>query len=194
MIQTIIDQLTGTHMARTLISAMEREFEDFAGNRQRYIKAMEFLRGELGDAATQEQTAIEQQAASALLFSAMLGLKANLDNFIDPVARNFLDTTPEIYLREATARKLPVYERAEKARSLFYATLTPTQQTIYEDVLTYTTHLETVLPKLAHYYGYMLGNQLLPLVVPGYHPDTVLTFRYRAMLHDYFGKSFLQDI
>ena len=49
------------------------------------------------------------------------------------------------------------------------------------------SHLETVGPKLAHYYGYVLGNQLFPHVIPGYVADPQLTLRYRHTLEAYFG-------
>lgn len=187
--QTILNQLTGSHIVEALVKVMVEKFEDFSADRQQYIAAMDMLRKELGDAATDEMNAIERQSASDLLFSGLLGLKANLDNFIDPVARSFLDVDPEVYLREETAHRLPEYERAQEVRNRFYASLSPLQQRTYENVITYTSHLETVGPKLAHYYGYLLGNELLPRVVPGYHSDMVQTSQYTAMLTKYFGKS-----
>ena len=73
-------------------------------------------------------------------------------------------------------------------------TLTEKQKETYEAVNTYTSHLETVGPKLAHYYGYLLGNELLPWVIPGYHADSVLTIRYTDMLRQYFGEFFFDDM
>ncbi len=189
--KTILEHLTGHHIVETFVQWMAEESEAFATDHQRYTKAMDVLQKESGDRAKDEIDAIEQQCASDLLFSVFLGLKANLDNFIDPVARNFLDVDFEVYLREETAHRLPQYECAQKIRNQFYSLLTPAQKEIYEDVITYTSHLETVGPKLAHYFGYILGNELLPRVVPGYHSDMVLTIKYNSMLEDYFGKHFL---
>lgn len=189
--KTIFEDLTEHNIVETFVQWMAKEHEDFAEDHQRYVDATAALRQELGDAVTDEIDAIEQQCASDLLFSGLLGLKANLDNFIDPVARNFLEVDFEIYLREETAHRLPDYEQAQKARNRFYSLLTPAQKGIYEDVITYNSHLETVGPKLAHYFGYILGNELLPRVVPGYHSDMVLTIKYNTMLEDYFGKHFL---
>lgn len=189
--KTILEHLTGHHTVETFVQWMAEESEDFAADYQRYIDAIDALRKELGDAVTDEIDAIEQQFSSSLLFSGFLGLKANLDNFIDPVARNFLDVDFEVYLREETAHRLPEYGGAQKVRDRFYSQLTSAQKETYTDVITYTSHLETVGPKLAHYYGYILGNELLPKVVPGYHVDSVLTVKYNTMLGDYFGKHFL---
>ncbi len=189
--KTILENLTEHHLAEAFVQWMAKENGDFAIDYQRYMDAMDALRQELGDVVTDEIDAIEQQCASDLLFSGLLGLKANLDNFIDPVARNFLEVDFEVYLREETARRLPYYEQAQKVRNRFYSLLTPAQKGIYENVIAYISHLETVGPKLAHYFGYILGNKLLPRVVPGYHSDMVLTMRYNTMLADYFGGIFL---
>lgn len=189
--KTILENLTEHHVVETFVQWMAKENEDFAVDYHRYTEAMDVLQKELGDHVKDEMDAIEQQCASDLLFSGFLGLKANLDNFIDPVARNFLDVDFEAYLREDTAHRLPEYERAQKIRDRFYSLLTPAQKETYEAVITYSSHLETVGPKLAHYFGYILGNQLLPRVVPGYHSDMVLTIKYNSMLEDYLGKHFL---
>lgn len=191
MSKTILEKLTGHDMAEAFVQWMAEKNEDFAADHQRYLAAIDALRQELGDAVTDEIAAIEQQCASDLLFSGLLGLKANLDHFTDPVARNFLDVDFEVYLREETAHRLPGYERAQKVRDRFYSQLTPGQKETYAHVITYSSHLETVGPKLAHYFGYLLGNELLPRVVPGYHADPVLTVRYNTMLEHYFGKQFL---
>lgn len=188
---TIREQLTSHHIVEAFVQWMAKEYEDFAADHQRYMDAIASLQQELGDAAIEEIDAIERQCASDLLFSGLLGLKANLDNFVDPVARNFLDVDFEVYLREETAHRLPDYEQAQKVRDWFYSKLTPAQKEIYEDVITYTSHLETVGPKLAHYFGYILGNTLFPRTVPGYHSDLALTIQYKNMLGDYFGKHFL---
>ncbi len=189
--KTILESLTGQRAAEAFVQWLAKENKDFAADQQKYLAAIEALRMELGDAVADEAAAIAQQCASDLLFSGLLGLKANLDNFINPVARNFLDVDFGVYLREETAHRLPEYERAQRVRDHFYSLLTPEQKEIYENVITYTSHLETVGPKLAHYYGYMLGNELLPQVVPGYHPDSSLTLRYQIMLENYFGKQCL---
>lgn len=190
----VLENLTGHQMVEAFVQWMVKEQADFSEDYQRYTSAIDLLRKELGDAVTWEIEAIEQQCASDLLFSGLLGLKANLDNFIDPVARSFLDVDFEVYLREETAHRLPEYERAQKVRNRFYSLLTPAQKEIYGDVNTYDSHLKTVAPKLAHYFGYMLGNQLLPRVVPGYHADPVLTLRYTAMLEDYLGRNLIETI
>lgn len=189
--KTIREHLTSHSIAQAFIQWLKEESEEFAADHKRYIDAMKTLGEELGEAVTDEINAIEQQCASDLLFSGFLGLKANLDHFINPVARSFLDVDFEVFLREEIAHRLPDYEQAQKKQERFYSRLTSAQREIYEDVSTYTSHLETVGPKLAHYFGYLLGNELLPRIIPGYCADSVLTIKYNAILEKYMGKHFL---
>jgi len=189
LVEKLSEQLTGNGLADMLVAEMEGCFEEFAQARERYLEVMAVLRQELGEAAVSgEMDAIDQQAASTFAFSGFLGLKANLDNFINPVSRDFLEVDPETYLREETARRLPAYTQAQQARNHFYTQLSAEQQTLYEAVIDYVSYLETVGPKLAHFCGYILGNDLLPRLIPGYHPDLAQTARYRMLLQQYVGE------
>lgn len=191
--QTAMDQLTGKGIVDALIAVMIESFEDFAQDRKQYLKTMYALEQELGKEVSpcvqEDMDAIDRQTASDLLFSGLLGFKANLDHYIDPVARSFLDVDFEVFLREEVAHSLPEYKHAQQIRDRFYALLSPEQKDRYADAITYATHLETTGPKLAHYYGYLLGNEILPRVVPGYHVDTTQTEQYGRMLGQYLGKA-----
>lgn len=188
--QDVVEQLTGDRIVDALIQTMSEKFEDFSEAKTRYEDAMCILKSELGadtvPSVEDDEDAIQKQIASDLFFSGILGLKANLDHFINPIAQNFLDVDTETYLRENTAHRLPEYEKAQQVHNRFYAQLSSEQRKVYEDAITYISHLETTGPKLAHYYGYLLGNELLPRIVPGYHSDDVLTIKYRMMLRDFF--------
>ena len=185
--KAIWEHLTGKHITEVFIDLMGEMFGDFSQVRNGYLTAMEKLKKTQADRCLAEMNAIDNQLQSLVLFSGMLGLKANLDYFKDPIAHNFLDVDSEVYLREETAHQLPAYAKAQQARDAFFARLSSEEQKIYDAVTEYTCYLETVAPKLAHYYGYMLGNELLPQVIPGYHPDTLQTTRYEATLSQYWG-------
>lgn len=174
-------------MVKTLEKLMAEQLPDFAQAQRQYTDAMAVLEKELGTAAVKtEAEAIAGQMGAMLLFCGALGWKANLDHFLDPVSKNFLDADPGTYLREPMARSLPEYRKAAAIRARFSASLSPKQREIYEDVADYVAYLETAGPKLTHYYGYMLGNEFLPRIVPGYYPDTAQTLAYRASLRNYF--------
>ena len=189
-VNTFFEKISYKEMVATLVDTISINSEEFVAEQTNFNETISLLKTEL-DPNTSPSVddvvdAIYQQIGSSLLFSCFLGFKANLDHFIDPVSRTFLDVDPEIYLRENIARQLPDYRNAQHDSELFYATLSPAQKGKYEeDIITYICHLETVGPKLAHYYGFLLGNQLFPHVVPGYVADTQLTLLYRYTLEEY---------
>lgn len=189
--QAVMERLAGKGIVRELEAYLEQTFEDFSDVQSQYISAVERLKNDLGGdsfpSVDDMVDAIERQTASNLFFSGVLGVKANLDHFIDPVARTVLDVDFDAFLRENTARRLPEYEKAQAVMDCFFATLSPAQKEVFGDIIEYISYLETIGPKLAHFYGYILGNEILYRVVPGYHPDSVLTIQYKSMLERYFG-------
>lgn len=190
---TILKKFSYKEMVASLAEFMAANFEDFSADQVRFYKTISILENEIKDATApsvgEVVEAIDRQIGSSLLFSFFLGFKANLDHFNDPIGRTFLDVDSETYLRESVAKRLPDFQNAQLVLEGFYASLSPAQQVLYEDVITYISHLETVGPKLAHYYGYMLGNQLYPRIIPGYSEDLHLTSQYQLMLENYLGVS-----
>ena len=177
-----------------LADVLARNSEEFHDDLAHFNETISLLEAELEQDTSPSVAdlvdAIRQQIGSTLLFSCCLGLKANLDHFIDPVSRTFLGVDPEIYLRENIAQQLPDYLRAQHVQKQLYKSLSTSQKEKYDEAITtYICHLETVGPKLAHYYGYRLGNQLFPRIIPGYVSDTQFLIQYRYMLEMYLGIS-----
>ena len=189
---TLFKKISYKEIVTKLVDFMTANSEEFAADRTRFDETISLLKTEL-EQDTLPSTAdlvdaIHQQIGSSLLFSCCLGLKANIAHFIDPLNRTFLDVDSEVYLRENIARQLPDYLQAQHVQEQFYRTLSPKQKEKYDDgITTYICHLETVGPKLAHYYGYLLGNQLFPRIIPGYISDTQLLIQYRYMMEVYCG-------
>lgn len=193
-VNTFFEKINYKEIVAKLVDFMAANSEEFVADQASFNETISFLEAELGQHTSPSVAnlcdAIDQQIGSTLLFSCFLGIKANWNHFIDPIGRTFLDVDPEIYLRENIARQLPDYLRAQHVQEQFYATLSPVQKGKYEeDIITYICHLETVGPKLAHYYGYVLGDQFFPNVIPGYVSDPRLTLQYRYMLENYYGIS-----
>ena len=188
----IFEKISYKELVTKLVDVIAANSIEFAADQAHFDETISLLKTELeqdtSPSATDLADAIYQQIGSTLLFSYCLGLKANLDHFIDPVSRTFLDVDPEVYLRENIARQLPDYLRAQCVQEQFYKALSRIQREKYDEgITTYICHLETVGPKFAHYYGYLLGNQLFPRIIPGYISDTQLLIQYRYMLEVYCG-------
>ena len=189
---TLFKKISYKEIVTKLVDFMTANSEEFAADLTRFDETISLLKTEL-EQDTLPSTAdlvdaIHQQIGSSLLFSCCLGLKANIAHFIDPLNRTFLDVDSEVYLRENIARQLPDYLQAQHVQERFYKALSPNQREKYDEgITTYICHLETVGPKFAHYYGYLLGNQLFPRIIPGYISDTQLLIQYRYILEVYCG-------
>ena len=190
-INTFFEEISYKEIVASVVDVMASNFEDFAAEQIRFKETIALLEEQLEEksapSVSEMLEAIYQQIGSRLVFSCFLGLKANLDHYYDPMSRTFVDVDPEVYLRENLVRQLPDYQNAQHIQKKFYVALSSAQQELYEGISMYINYLETVGPKLAHYYGYILGNQLFPCVIPGYDEDLRLTLRYHHMLENYFG-------
>lgn len=198
MMKAILESLSSENVVRTLTAFMEKNCEDFPECKKNYIECIETLQAELGTelnpAVADMTAAIEQQIASDLIYSAYLGFKANLDYFRNPVANNFLNVDMETYLRETTAHRLPAHSSAQRVIDCFYKQFTDEQKERTIAIDEYVSYLETVGPKLAHYYGFIFANEFLMSVEPAYSPDIPLTYSYRRMLQDYLDIKLMDRI
>ena len=179
-----------------LIAFMERNTEGFIESRRNYIECLNMLRNEIGENADisvdEFDTALHDAICSDLIYSAYLGIKANYDYFENPVANNFLEIDPEIYLREGTAHRLPAYEKAYATIDAFYAQLSPEQKEATYAVTDYESHLETVGPKLAHFWAFKKANSFFPKVIPGYCVPIPFTYAYEHTMAKYMGITIVQ--
>lgn len=183
--QEVIDQLTGNRIVQEVVSFMEQNFEDFPEVHRKFKHALAMI---LDEQCIQNMIeAIDRRVASTLFFSGVLGIKANWDHYINPMARTVLDVGFEAFLREEEALRLPEYRKAQAEIERFFGIHTVKDE-IHTDIINYLSYLDTVGPKLAHYFGFALGDDILQRIVPGYYPDRVLTIQYGSMIDDYFGK------
>ena len=194
-----MNSLIGKPVVDALIQTLYNQMEDFPAIYQAYLDAIKKLREELGPEAKNEikkyVIAIEQMCASNRYYAGTQGLKMNYDHFVNPMTPNC--TWPQVdyddYLRPYIAESLPLYQTAYRFKEKFEKQLPDHIESVIEAVTSYETALECGGIKLAHYYGYLMGNELLLHCVPGYHPDMVLDLRYTQMLEQYFGKRLSKD-
>ena len=181
--------LTGREGVDAFVENLIAASEDFAENHRQFEEAIAHFKSTLPEGATPSADdlcdAIRRQITAQVIFAGYLGFQANVDHFLNPIARTFMDVEPEVYLRERVARTLPEYASAKGVIDRFRKQLPPEAQEIFESVAVYLAHLETVVPKIAHYEGFLLGNRLLPYVLPGYQPNGLLTACYGDMIKEW---------
>lgn len=180
-----LEKVTKELLVEPLLNFMTERNEDFAEDAKKYKDALISLENKLSTKEFEE--AIFRQTVCMVLFSGWLGFKANRDHFEDPVARTFLEVDIETYLQEHILQQIPEYKNAQEMIRWLLSRLSQEQEEAHEAIVEYISHLETIVPKLAHYFGYLLGNELLPKVLPGYAEDTKMTVKYERILGEYMG-------
>lgn len=160
---------------------------DFPPIQAAYQDATNILIEQLGTEAKTFLSARDQQILSDLRYSAYLGFQANLTNFRSPVGNHFLTQGPDHFLREHIKCSLPSHTSCETAIFTFLDKHGQTARAQIDAIQNYYIYLETVGPKLSHYWGYLFANQFLPMVEPGYVCDGAQTSIYTMELRREFG-------
>ncbi len=188
MAEKMMALLTGGESADSLVENLIAYSEDFAEDHRKFEEAIDYFRTalpkDIKPSADDLGDAIRRLIFSQMIFAGYLGFQANVDHFLNPVARTFVDVDPEVYLREKVARTLPAYTSAKAIIDSFREQLSSEQMERFESISMYIIHLETVIPKIAHYEGFLLGNELLSYVLPGYQPERQLTVCYSRMIQE----------
>ena len=138
--------------------------------------------------ASEYIAAREQQICAELIYVAWLGFQQNLECFQNPINTMFLKMDYEDFHRERRMHTLPEVQKALEIRNAFYEvlrTLPEEKRRITEGITEYMSYLETTGYKLAHYFGFILADEFLHHVVPGYVSDSVATMQYRWDLQKY---------
>lgn len=186
MADKMMELLTGREGVDSFVETLIATSEDFAEDHRHFEETIAYFCVASPNNTTPSVDdlldAIHRLISSQFIFAGYLGFQANVDHFLNPVARTFMEVDPEVYLRESVARTLPEYVSAKAIVDSFRSQLSSEQQAKFESVAMYIAHLETIIPKIAHYEGFLLGNDLLRYILPGYQPDVQLTTLYSWML------------
>lgn len=189
----VVDNLLGAGIVDALIATLYNQVSEFPEIHRNYLSAIDKLKEELGDDpqhyARKLLTAVDMKCSAQLFYFGVQGLKMNYEHFFNPMTPNC--TWPQIdfddCLRVGIAYELPMYDRAEKYICKLRAQLGAGHENLWDAVSSYEVSLEVCGSKLAHFYGYLGGNVLLPHCIPCYQPDPALTLRYTYLLEQYFG-------
>ena len=122
---------------------------------------------------------------SSFEFSFEQGLNDNLEHFKNPKAPTFLDSDYDDALKETELRTKPDYLEAESNLKKYVDLLPFSTLPVYDVIIEYRTFLETYIPKMAHYYGFVTGNRVLNKALKEYEPDYDLANKYKEWLDVY---------
>ena len=192
-VKSVMSQLTDPKVVLQNVSDTLRRIDpNFLQEEQQYLRAEDALKEAVGDSvsptASEYIAAREQEICAELIYVAWLGFQQNLECFQNPINTMFLKMDYEDFHRERRMHTLPEVQKALEIRNAFYEvlrTLPEEKRRITEGITEYMSYLETTGYKLAHYFGFILADEFLHHVVPGYVSDSVATMQYRWDLQKY---------
>jgi hypothetical protein len=187
-----VDQLTGPAIIRNLAETLRGSSDGFPESEIRYHKAVEELRASLPEEHTPSLDtyleAMESDIRSRLVYAGYNGFLANLVNFHQPFGLDFTRKDFFDSVKDHIIGHFPVNYEAARVINEFIRSLPENCRRFEEDIRDYFIHMECTGPKLAHYAGYLIGNQLLPWVEPGYREDYHQTLLYAHEINKYLEK------
>jgi len=113
------------------------------------------------------------------------GFNDNLEHFRNPHGPIFLDDDYDETLKEKELHEQSDYISAVIKRQKLVSLLPQELIKLYDIVVGYQAFLDTYIPKMAHYFGFVAGNKILKKSIDGYKPDYDLTTKYNKWLSIY---------
>ena len=190
-IEQIKDLMVGKSVIADLADLLRANDADFAESEKGYYAAVEKLRAALPAEQTpsldEYLSACENDVISVVAYAGYLGFRVNLENFHHPIGIDFVRLDTIDYLKDHLFGHFPINYRNAQVREAFYKSLPEGLQRIEDSIQDYFTHLECAGPKLAHYAGYIIANNILPWVEPGYREDYCQTLAFTSETEKYMG-------
>ena len=192
-VKSLMTQLTDPYVVLQNVSETLRNIDpEFSKEEQQYFQAVDALKAAVGDSvspsASEYIAAKERKLCAELIYVAWLGFQQNISCFQNPINTLFLKMDYEDFHRERSMHTLPGVEKSLVTINAFYEalrTLPEEQQRLTEGITEYMSYMETVAYKLAHYFGFILADQFLYHVIPGYVNDSVTQMQYAWDLQKY---------
>ena len=190
-IEQIKDLMIGKSVIVDLADLLRANDTDFAESEKGYYAAVEKLRAALPAEQTptldEYLSACETDVISVVAYAGYLGFRVNLENFHHPIGIDFVRLDTIDYLKDHLFGHFPINYRNNQVREAFYKSLPEGLQCLEGSIQDYFTHLECTGPKLAHYAGYIIANNILPWVEPGYREDYCQTLAFTSETEKYMG-------
>ena len=190
-IEQIKDLMIGKSVIADLADLLRTNDTDFAESEKNYYAAVEKLRAALPAEQTptldEYLSACETDVISVVAYAGYLGFRVNLENFHHPIGIDFVRLDTIDYLKDHLFGHFPINYRNSQVREAFYKSLPEGLQRLEDSIQDYFTHLECAGPTLAHYAGYIIANNMLPWVEPGYREDYCQTLAFTSETEKYMG-------
>lgn len=186
-IDTFFSQVTNPKQilgkAKVLLNRVSPHFSE---EEMKYDKAVEQLKKAVSNiipSAEEYLTALEESYGYELLYICWQGFQYNLDCFYSPVNALLLQGDFETLHCERRLHTLSHTQKARMTVTAFHKALKEAGlSALTEEIDEFYTAIAVEGYKLAHYIGFLFADHFLPLVIPGYTPDSVITNTYSMLL------------
>ena len=194
-VHSLVNQLINPKFVMSKVKEILREVDpDYEKEEQAFIAACATFEAGLGDSisftAQNYLDALEESFASDIVFVVGRGFKLNLDIYHNPVNALAFKLDYEDLHQERMMPLVPVAKKANKASYDYLEELRASHRDkldLLDGINSFYSYLQTVGYKVAHYYGYLLADQLLPHLVPGYYADSAYVSTYSLILNRDIG-------
>ena len=194
-VHSLVNQLINPKFVMSKVKEILRKVDpDYEKEEQAFIAACATFEAGLGDSisftAQNYLDALEESFASDIVFVVGRGFKLNLDIYHNPVNALAFKLDYEDLHQE---RMMPLVPAAKKANMASYDYLEELRAThrdkldLLDGINSFYSYLQTIGYKVAHYYGFVLADQLLPHLVPGYYADSAYVSTYGLILNKDIG-------
>lgn len=194
-VHSLVNHLISPQTVMSKVKSILREVDsDYEKEEQAFIEACTIFVSGIDDSISISTKtyleALDAEMASDFIFVIGRGFKLNLDIHNNPVNALALKLDYEDLHEERKMHMMPASRKASKITYAFLEELRASHRDKL-DLLTgidsYYNYLRTIGYKVAHYYGFLLADQLLPHLIPGYYADSVYVSTYGLILHNDIG-------
>ena len=194
-VHSLVNQLINPKSVMSKVKEILRQVDpDYEKEEQAFIAACATFEAGLGNSvsftAQDYLDALEESFASDIVFVVGRGFKLNLDIYRNPVNALAFKLDYEDLHQERMMSLVPAAKKANKASYGYLEELRASHRDkldLLDGVNSFYSYLQTVGYKVAHYYGFVLADQLLPHLIPGYYADSVYVSTYAAILNQDIG-------
>ena len=194
-VHSLVNQLINPKSVMSKVKEILHDVDpDYEKEEQAFIAACATFEASLGDSvsftAQDYLDALENSFASDIVFVVGRGFKLNLDIYHNPVNALAFKLDYEDLHQERMMPLVPAAKKANKASYDYLEELRASHRDkldLLDGVNSFYSYLQTFGYKVAHYYGYLLADQLLPHLVPGYYADSAYVSTYGLILNKDIG-------
>jgi len=186
-VESLFNQVTDPKQILASIQEILAEINPhFSAEEQKYRQAAKKLLTSVegvSPSAVEYLEALEVRYGYELLYIGWQGFQFNLDCFNSPVNALMLNGDFEDLHRERRLHTLSHTHQLQEVINAFQDALKKSNRLeLTDDISDFYCTIETEGYKIAHYFGFLFADHFLPLVVPGYTPDSVITNTYSLIL------------